>query len=81
FDDPGRHVRRHVLNQTGRAVYELLDGERTVADIIDVFLERFPDVPDEQLREDIIMLIRTMQRKGVIEQVHPPLPNPSQEAC
>jgi hypothetical protein len=69
FDDPARTVRRHVLNSTGRAVYGLLDGETTVAEIINAFTERFPDVPRNQLEKDIIMLLRLMQRKGVIRQV------------
>ena len=69
FADPGRHVRRHILNETGRAVYGLLDGERTVGEIIETFARRFPDVPREQLQEDVVVLIRSMQREGVVRQV------------
>lgn len=71
FADPGRSVRRHILNSTGRAVYELLDGRRTVGEVIGEFERRFSDTPIERLQKDIVMLLRSMERKGIIRQLRP----------
>jgi hypothetical protein len=44
----------HGVNDTGLAVWELLDGERTVAEVIAEFRSRVDDAPgalDQEVRE------------------------------
>ena len=67
FPDPGRELKRHVLNPTAAAVYRLLDGTRSIAEIIELLSGRFPDVPVTDVARDIVFAVRTMERKGMIE--------------
>ena len=61
-----REDRIHTLNTTAREVYELCDGTRTVAGIIDVMVERYgsdaeygPAGVEKYIRECIEMLSTT----------------------
>lgn len=69
FPDPGRVVRRHALNPTAAAVYRMLDGERSVGEIIHMFAAQFPDQTPVDLARDILFCVQDMRRKEIIAPV------------
>ena len=54
-----------TLNQAGVAVLELVDGKRTVSDIVAALAARF-DAPVEAIGTDVEALLRGLQNDGVI---------------
>jgi len=65
--EPGRTLTRHALNPTGSVVYRLLDGSRSVGDVIGLFSARFPEIPEPDLARDIVFVVRALERKKLIE--------------
>jgi hypothetical protein len=57
----------HGLNRVGFVVWELLDGERTVAELVDGVRERIPDAPPEVERDVIAFLEGAIERNLVLE--------------
>lgn len=55
-----------VLNETGRCVWELLDGQHTVHQIAEALAERFT-VSQEQARRDVLDFLSELERLGVVE--------------
>jgi hypothetical protein len=53
------------LNDVGSRVWDLIDGQRTVSDIIDVIVEEF-DVPRAQAAEDVEAFARQLLDKGLV---------------
>ena len=45
------------LNPLGTAVWRFLDTPREADEIIEVLGAAFPDIPEEQIREDILLLL------------------------
>jgi hypothetical protein len=41
----------HTLNETAREIFEILDGTRSVHEVINDFVERYPD------NEDVAMIV------------------------
>ncbi len=54
-----------TLNDSGVAVLELVDGQRTVSDIVAALAARF-DAPIEAIGLDVEALLRGLQSDGVI---------------
>ena len=52
-----------TLNDTGAAVWELLDGERTLADVIDEVGRRF-DVPRAEVEADVVEFAADLVARG-----------------
>jgi Coenzyme PQQ synthesis protein D (PqqD) len=53
------------LNDVGSRVWDLIDGQRTVSDIIDVIVEEF-DVPRGQAAGDVEAFARQLLEKGLV---------------
>jgi PqqD family protein of HPr-rel-A system len=56
----------HLLNPTATAVWSCLDGETTVDQLIDDVAAAF-GVPREEVRTDILTLLRDLGRAGLLE--------------
>ena len=54
-----------TLNETGVAVLELVDGKRTVSDIVEALAARFT-APVEVIGPDVEALLRGLRDDGVI---------------
>jgi hypothetical protein len=54
------------LNGTGRRLFELLDGERTVADLEDELATEF-DAPRQTLASDVRSILETLLAEGLVE--------------
>jgi len=55
-----------VLNETGRCVWELLDGNRSLEDITSVLVDRFEVMPG-QARTDACAFIKELEQMGMLE--------------
>lgn len=53
------------LNETGRRIFELLDGERTVAEVEAALLAEF-DAPPAELGRDLRELLDALERAGLV---------------
>jgi hypothetical protein len=53
------------LNDVGSRVWDLIDGQRTVDDIVDVIIEEF-DVPRAQAAADVDVFTRELLDKGLV---------------
>lgn len=58
----------YTLNAVGNEIWGLLDGKRTIADIIRKLGEEF-DVDQETLTADVTRLIDEMKAEGLVRQV------------
>ncbi|MBN1272510.1 MAG: PqqD family protein [Candidatus Aminicenantes bacterium] len=54
-----------ALNQTGFIIWKLVDGRRTVEQIIDAVREHFPNTPPEVVN-DVIRLMETLAEDGFV---------------
>ena len=54
-----------VLNDVGTAVWDLCDGTRTVADIVQV-VSRTHDVAEDAARADVFDFVRDLLDKGLL---------------
>jgi hypothetical protein len=55
----------YTLNKTGRAIWEKLDGKKSVQRIADELAVLY-ETPVENIREDIVGLIKEMARRRII---------------
>ncbi len=58
----------YVLNETGTRIWELVDGKRTLADIIGMITEEF-DIDDRTLAGDLFEYIGEMVTSGTLQEV------------
>jgi hypothetical protein len=54
----------HGVNDTGLAIWELLDGERTVADVVAALSGRF-DEPPKELEGDVVEFLTGLSARGL----------------
>ena len=54
-----------ILNQVGSRIWELMDGGRTVADIVEIISREF-EVSPEEAREDILDFLRELENKKMV---------------
>ncbi|MGA1825083.1 MAG: PqqD family protein [bacterium] len=66
FFQKGRSIRSHFLNKNGARIYELCDGEHSVNDIAQLLADEYPSVSQDALFENVIFIIRQLQRKDII---------------
>jgi hypothetical protein len=55
----------YTLNQTGQAIWEKLDGGKSVQCIVDELAAAY-EAPVETIREDVVGLIQEMARRKII---------------
>jgi len=55
-----------VLNDTGSRIWEWIDGQSTVEEIA-LKLHRFFEVEMEQAREDVLVFLRELRQKDLID--------------
>ena len=58
----------YVLNETGTRIWELVDGKRTLADIIGMITAEF-DVDDKMMADDLLEYIGEMLTAGTLQEV------------
>jgi hypothetical protein len=56
----------YTTNEAGRYIWELIDGERTVRDILDAILEEF-EVSREEAEADLVAFLRQAEQVGAIK--------------
>jgi len=56
----------YFINNTGRAIWEMCDGNNTLNDIVQKFAIHFPKVAVDELRIDISTYINDMIEKRVL---------------
>lgn len=54
-----------ILNQVGTRVWELIDGVRTVDDMVKVIVEEY-DIPAETARKDVADFINDLRENGML---------------
>ncbi|UCF80653.1 MAG: PqqD family protein [Acidobacteriota bacterium] len=62
---PGKGQVR-ILNKLGTAVWELVDGERTVSEIVEEICKKY-DVEHEVAERDALEFLKTLQDKELVE--------------
>lgn len=55
----------HGVNQLGLVVWELLDGRRTVADVVEAVRLRVSDSPQE-LQADVVRFLNRVVERGLV---------------
>jgi hypothetical protein len=55
----------YTLNSTGQAIWHKLDGERTLAVVVDALTQEF-DVPRADLEADVLGFASEMVRRGIL---------------
>jgi len=56
-----------TLNETGRAIWDRLDGQRRLKDVVDELVQEF-DADEGEIEEDVIGLLEELlKRKMVVE--------------
>ena len=57
----------YTLNETGRAIWHLLDGEKSLKDVIEELSEEF-EAPEGEIEKDVAGLMEELlKRKMVVE--------------
>ena len=56
----------YTLNASGRAIWQMLDGQQTLGDIIDVLAEEYAATRDE-LEADILGFAIELVRRGILQ--------------
>ena len=54
-----------TLNETGRAIWDKLDGKRRLADVVKDLSEAF-DAPAEEIRTDAIEFVQEVLKRGMV---------------
>jgi pyrroloquinoline quinone biosynthesis protein D len=57
-----------TLNLTGpsREILSMLDGKRTVADVVTALVQQYQDVDEKEIGEDVLSLLNRLQQRGVL---------------
>lgn len=56
------------LNETGQAIYNLVDGTKTIAQVIEIMVSEYEAAPGE-IEQDVVQLVdELVRRKIVVEQ-------------
>ena len=54
-----------VINEVGGKIWSLIDGQRTVAQIVDGILQEY-DAPREQVEADVMAFLKQMMEYGLV---------------
>ena len=55
----------YTLNPTGQAIWQKLDGHRTLKDVVAALADEF-DVPIPDLERDVLGFVREMIQRGIL---------------
>ena len=55
----------YTLNETGQAIWSLLDGHRTLQDVVASLAEEF-DAPRLEIQQDVLGLAGELTRRGIL---------------
>lgn len=58
--------RYHGLNEVGRLVWECLDDDRTVGEVVEAVRARVDDAPPE-LESDVIVFLESVRERGLVD--------------
>jgi hypothetical protein len=58
----------YSLNETGQAIWQKLDGARTLAAVVDALAQEF-ETPRLQLETDVLGFVGEMVRRGILIKV------------
>lgn len=56
----------YTLNTTGSRVWEMIDGTKTVLDLVEEIVSRF-EVSKDKAREDILNLLKELMKENLVE--------------
>lgn len=56
-----------VLNNVGTTIWELMDGQHTVADIEQVLITTYVEVPATQINEDLSTFLYDLDSRGLVK--------------
>ncbi|MBU7017419.1 MAG: PqqD family protein [Theionarchaea archaeon] len=57
-----------LLNETGGLIWNSVDGNTTVKDIIQTVVEENPDETEEVIRQDVIKFLKEIQELNLFEE-------------
>jgi len=63
---PARTSETHTFNRTAGQVFSLCDGHRNLGEIVREMASRYPEAGKARITEDVIRVLRTMERKGIL---------------
>jgi hypothetical protein len=58
-----------TLNETGRAIWDEMDGKKSIKDVVDELVQKF-DGPREQVEKDVLGLNGELLKRKMIVQVN-----------
>jgi hypothetical protein len=56
----------HIINPTGKAILDLIDGKNSVAVILSKLEKKYTSVKKEHLNKDVTAYILVLQKEGII---------------
>ncbi len=57
----------YTLNETGQAIWEKLDGEKSIQTIVDELSAEY-EAPAEKILEDVVGIIKELVRRRIIQE-------------
>jgi hypothetical protein len=57
----------HVLNETARLIWDALDGQRSLADLVSMVMEHFDVPPERDLDADITRMLQDLWHKQLLQ--------------
>jgi pyrroloquinoline quinone biosynthesis protein D len=59
-----------TLNLTGpsREILAMLDGKRTVADLVAALVQQYQDADEKEIGDDVLSLLNRLQQRGVLRE-------------
>ena len=58
----------YTLNEVGARIWELIDGKRSVADILDLIVGEY-DVSEEDAEEDLLVILQQLEEIDAIREI------------
>jgi hypothetical protein len=55
----------YSLNETGRAIWTLFDGQRTIKDVMERLIEVF-DAPPKEIEKDVVAIVHELLSRRII---------------
>ena len=56
----------YSLNETGRAIWRLLDGERNLAQVVDLLAAEY-QAPVDKIQQDVVGLVEILVGRGILD--------------
>jgi coenzyme PQQ biosynthesis protein PqqD len=58
-----------TLNETGKVIWEYLDGKHTIAEIIDILNQDF-DAQDGEIEKDVLGLVEELEKRKILIEIN-----------